>query len=68
MRCPNCKNKVLQKSGSQTRVRIEGAVTFNKDGLCKSKCYWCKTEINVPIRILDGTEIESERFIITKAG
>jgi len=68
MKCPNCKNKVLQKSGSHTRVRIQGAVVFDEKGLCKAQCYWCKSEVTVPLRIQDGVEVESERFILTKSG
>lgn len=51
MRCPHCRNKLLQKSSSDdsTRLRIEGPVEFDKDGLCKSRCYWCKSEVTLPI-------------------
>jgi hypothetical protein len=66
MRCPKCRNRVLQKSGSQTRVRIQGAVLFDEEGLCKSQCYWCKEPITVPLKIAQGTSIQSERFVIKR--
>jgi len=65
MRCKQCKNKVLQKSGDMTRVRTHGPVIF-QDGLCKSKCYWCKSEVVLPLQIEDGTEIPAERFVLRK--
>lgn len=63
MRCPNCKNHVLQKSGKRTRLRTQGPITF-ENGVCKALCYWCKAPIEIPIEISDGTPIASERFVL----
>jgi len=64
MRCPKCKNHVLQKSGRRTRLRTTGQVIF-EDNVCKAKCYWCKEEIEIPLEIREGTPIVSEQFILT---
>lgn len=63
MRCPQCKNKILQKAGDAIRVRTQGPITF-QDGLCKSKCYWCKSDIALPLEIQPDTQIPSERFVL----
>lgn len=64
MRCPHCKNRVLQKSGKVTRVRSQGPVTFTQDGVCRARCYWCKGEIDLPIRLEDSAEVIEEMFIL----
>lgn len=63
MRCPKCDNHVLQKSGRRTRLRIKGQVIF-ENGLCKSTCYWCGEQIEIPLEIRDGTPIKREQFIL----
>ena len=68
MRCPSCKNRVLQKSGSTTKLRTKGPLFFTEDGECRTQCYWCKSEVTVPIEIKGGTPIEAERFILPKRG
>lgn len=70
MRCPNpkCRGKILQKVGKKTSVRIDYPITFDEDGVCKAKCYWCKQLVEVPLRIREGTVLPSERFVIGKAG
>lgn len=67
MKCPNpdCKNHILQKSGTRTRLRITGPIVF-EDGVCKSKCFWCKTDVEIPLEIKDGTPIVQERFVIRR--
>lgn len=66
MRCPSCKNKLLQKAGSHTRLRTEGVHEWDQDGVCRAKCYWCKALVEVPIQIQDGTDVPSERFVLGK--
>ena len=65
MRCPKCKNKVLQKSGAKTRLRVEGPVEFTEDA-CFAKCYWCKSLLEIPIQIKSGTPVPAERFVLQK--
>lgn len=65
MRCPSCKNKVLQKSGNTVRIRTHGPVEFTAEG-CKTKCHWCKSDVSLPLQIEPGTEIPSERFVLKK--
>lgn len=62
MKCPKCRNKVLQKSGDSTYLRIKGKIELI-NGLCKAKCYWCGEYIEIPLNEQDKLE---ERFIIRK--
>lgn len=66
MKCPQCRNHVLQKSGSRTRLRIQGPVVFDENGLCHALCYWCKSEVLLPLSIQKGTPIDEERFVLTR--
>lgn len=68
MRCPHCKNKLLQKSGSKTRLRTEGVHEWDEEGVCTAKCFWCKSMVEIPVQIRDGITVESEQFILRKAG
>jgi hypothetical protein len=63
MRCPKCKNHVLQKSGRRTRLRTKGQIVF-EDGICASQCYWCGSVIEIPLEIVDGTSVIQEKFIL----
>ena len=65
MKCVSCKNRILQKSGKRTMLRIQGAVVF-EDGVCKSKCFWCGADVEIPIEIKEGTPLVGERFILTQ--
>ena len=65
MRCTNCKNKLLQKSGSRTAVRTQGPIVF-EGGVCKAKCYWCKSLVTLPLQIVEGTTVPAERFVLRK--
>jgi len=61
MRCPKCKNHVLQKSETRIRLRTKGAIIF-EDGVCKSQCYWCREPIEIPVELIPS----KERFVITR--
>lgn len=61
MRCPHCKNKLVQKSGNVTRVRVQGVLEFTDDA-CISHCYWCKQEVRVPLKMDSESVPESEAF------
>lgn len=65
MRCPSCKNKILQKVGDESRLRITGSLRFLPDGSAQSKCHWCKADVTVPV-VLDYPEddIQTERFVV----
>jgi hypothetical protein len=66
MRCPQCSNKVLQKSDAGTKVRIKGPIVVS-DGVFKSQCFWCNTAIQVPVTALETvTSSVAERFVLTK--
>ena len=64
MRCPHCHNKVVQKTGDITRIRAGGPVEFAADGVCRTKCYWCKHDVELPLQLKVDTVIPSERFLI----
>ena len=66
MRCPKCKNQVLQKSGATTTLRTEGRLTFNDSGVCLAKCFWCKEPVEIPIQIKDDVPISEERFYVSR--
>lgn len=63
-RCPHCKNHLLQKSGSATRVRIKGPVVFDEDGVCRALCYWCSKPVEVPLEIAECAEVPQVRHVV----
>lgn len=63
MRCPKCKNRLLQKSGGQTRLRTQGPLVFS-DGECHTKCYWCGEPVEVPLELSKSAQVPSEKFTI----
>lgn len=65
MNCPRCKNHILQKSGNKIRLRTTGQIVF-EDGVCKSKCYWCKEDIEIPMEITESIPVARERYVINK--
>ncbi len=68
MRCPQCANKVLQKSeGGDVKLRAKGALTFTSDGLLKAQCYWCNTDITIKATLAKSLEHPAERFVLVKA-
>ncbi len=66
MRCTQCKNRVLQKSQDGVKLRTQGPIVFTTDGLCKSQCYWCKSEVVIPISLAQEVASEPERFVLKK--
>jgi uncharacterized protein YodC (DUF2158 family) len=64
VRCPNCHNKVIQKTGDVTRIRAGGPVEFGSDGLCRTKCHWCKHDVVLPLQLKAEAVIPAERFLI----
>jgi len=66
VRCPHCRNKLLQKSGTSTRLRIRGVVEFNEVGLGKAECYWCHQLVDLPVE-LKRAATDEEKFTIPVA-
>lgn len=66
MRCPQCKNKLLHKSGESVLLRTKGPLVFGQDGRCRTKCYHCKSEVSVPVRVQDGAVVPTEVFVMRK--
>lgn len=43
---------MLQKSDDgDVRLRLKGVVTFTEGGLCKAKCHWCNTAVELPLEL-----------------
>ncbi len=63
MKCPNCQNNVIQKAdGGGLRFRIiEKSLRRAADGSIRALCFWCKSEVVLPLKIADEPQ---ERFII----
>jgi DNA-directed RNA polymerase subunit RPC12/RpoP len=51
IRCPHCRQKLVQKSEECIRVRIKGAITIGEDGLARAECYWCSKAVAVPLEL-----------------
>ena len=66
MKCPHCSNKIMQKSGQQTKVRLQGPIVIDEKGEAIAKCYWCKQVIRVPLVLPEGLEISQETFLLRK--
>lgn len=66
MRCPQCDNKLLQKTEDATRVRIKGALLLKADGTAVTQCYWCNTTVTIPIGLSQPVSVEAEatRFVL----
>lgn len=62
VKCPQCDNSLIQKSGQQTKIRIHGPVVFT-DGRCLAKCYWCKRPVELPMILEKGA---GETFVISR--
>lgn len=55
MRCPKCKNKLVQKSKDDElgyTVRVNSAIEIGADGVAKGKCHFCKTMVSLPLALL----------------
>ncbi len=64
MKCPHCQNNVIQKSGDGHGLRfriIEKSLRRAPDGSIRALCFWCKSEVVLPLKIADEP---IERFII----
>lgn len=65
MRCPHCKNHLIQKSGDATKVRVQGPLQFGGNSVCKGRCYWCKQEVEIPLELKKAEEaVDEESFTI----
>jgi len=63
MKCPNCKNKVLQKTGNKLFLRVKGKIELSDD-MCKALCYWCGAGVDFYLPLGDVSNLENERFVI----
>lgn len=63
MRCPQCRNRIVQKSADSVRIRSHGAITFYPDGSCFAKCFFCKSDVELPLELTKATSEEPE-FVV----
>lgn len=59
MKCPRCKNSILQKGETVTRVRIKHPLLVSKSGVCTAKCFWCGERIVLPFEMR-----KAEKFVL----
>lgn len=64
MRCPQCGNHVVQRSGEQVRLRVNGPLTIDLQGVCRGRCYWCKTEVQLPLQLCEDQPVEVEQLTV----
>lgn len=64
LKCPHCRNKLLQKSGRATKLRTRGPILFMDDGRAMAQCYWCKGQVEVPVEVRRGTPVQEESFYL----
>jgi len=65
MRCPECGNHLLQKSGKRTRLRVKGPLFF-EDDKCQTQCFWCKAWVIVPVQLDGGILVQNEQFLLKR--
>lgn len=56
IRCPHCKGALVQKSESGARMRVDGPLHVDARGQAHSRCYWCKSEVALPLRLVTPDE------------
>ena len=69
MKCPKCKNSLLQKTaGGDTKVRLKGRIVLAKAGGCDAQCFWCGEAVHVPLELRKADPPKTrERFILRNA-
>jgi hypothetical protein len=62
-RCQQCKNRIVQKSGDGVSVRAQGKITFDAEGVCHAQCFFCKSDVVLPLELSKSATIE-ERYVV----
>lgn len=63
LRCPHCKQKLLQASNGAIKLRSDGPLLFKNDE-CLTKCYWCKKAVAVPVQLHPGARYDEDVFFV----
>lgn len=63
MKCPNCRNQIIQRSDNGFKLRVKGKIEWIGD-VCKSQCYWCGESIRINLPIDLQKALMNERFYI----
>jgi hypothetical protein len=65
LRCPQCRNRIVQKASDGVHIRSQGAIVFTPDGKCIAKCFFCKTLVELPMELQKAVLPELEqKFVI----
>lgn len=67
MRCPKCSSALIQKAGGGVKVRIEGPLSVNQES-ASGRCYWCKAEVDLPLRLIENFSVPEPRLVIIEKG
>lgn len=62
LRCPSCKNRIVQKSASEVHVRARGALVFRADGTCYAQCFFCRALVDLPLEL---TKADAPKLLVT---
>lgn len=68
LRCPQCKQRLMYKSGDAMLLRTRGPLVFADNGQCSARCYYCKSDVNLPVRRVpsEAPAAPVEKFVIRK--
>jgi hypothetical protein len=64
MKCPNCRNQIIQKTDEGFKLHVKGRIIW-KGSICESKCYWCGEPVKVLLPVdLDKAIRGNQRYVI----
>jgi hypothetical protein len=61
-RCQNCKNRIVQKSADGVSIRAQGKITIDGDGVCHAQCFFCKSDVVLPLEL--SKAVVEERYVV----
>lgn len=64
MKCPHCKNNLIQKSETGVKVRLDGPVEIDDTNNAIAKCHWCKKRVEIPLELKKS--FVDERFVVER--
>ena len=66
MKCPHCRNNLIQKSSSGVKVRLDGPIEIDEHNIALAKCHWCHKKVEIPLELKKS--YVQERYIIQGSG
>lgn len=66
MKCPNCRNQIIQRTDNGFKLHVKGRIIWKGD-VCTSKCYWCgePIEIILPVDLTKAVR-GYQRYVIRR--